>query len=316
MSRAWWLSVPIALAFAVPVRAQTFEAVPDTGRVTVGDPIGIRLILRQYEGDALLEHTPHPEGTLGGGVRLLSVDSMRLVKDRLLEARASIAFYRPGPQTIPAFAIDFRRGAVILHGTMRTAPVDIEIARVLEAGSGARLRDIKEIAEAPGLDPRAVVLAAAATGIAAWALRRRQRRRARPSVPEVVRAVAPEPSDPFTLTLGRLEAIERANWAAAGEVARHYEAVANALRDYLEAAEEIPARERTTRELLWALPPHLNEGGLRHRCELLLDESDLVKFARRRPDAGSAASFLAHARELLLRWRAAEPEREAAHALR
>ena len=125
------------LAWAAwPAAAQTFEAVPDTGRITVGDPVGIRLVLRQYEGDALLEQVPHPEVTLSDGIRLLSVDSMRPIATRLLEARARIAFYRPGAQTIPPFAIDFRRGAVILHGTMRTMPV----ADRDRAGSAPRRR--------------------------------------------------------------------------------------------------------------------------------------------------------------------------------
>jgi hypothetical protein len=121
-------SLVVSLLFAAvtaPAAAQTFEAVPDTGRLTVGDPVSIRLVLRQYEGDALLEQVPRAEVRLDNGIRLLNMDSMRPIANRLLEARVRLAFYRPGPQTIPSFAIDFRRGAVILHGTMRTEPVAI-----------------------------------------------------------------------------------------------------------------------------------------------------------------------------------------------
>jgi hypothetical protein len=50
-----------------------------------------------------------------------------------------------------------------------------------------------------------------------------------------------------------------------------------------------------------ALPPHLD--GLRGQCELVFGEADLVKFARRRPDAATGAGFLASARALLLGWR-------------
>jgi hypothetical protein len=41
-----------------------------------------------------------------------------------------------------------------------------------------------------------------------------------------------------------------------------------------------------------------------------------VNFARWRPDAGTAAAFLASARELLAGWRAAGPAEEVAGAVR
>lgn len=310
------LSCVLTFAGATAARAQTFEAVPDTGRITVGDPVGIRLVLRQYEGDALLEQVPHTETALGGGARLLSVDSLRPVGTRLLEARVRLAFYRPGPQTIPAFAIDFRRGAVILHGTMRTAPVPIEIVPVLAAGGGPRLRDIRESKESPGPDPRMLAAVAAALALVVWALRRR-------AGPALVLApalatvdVSPPGPDPFAVALERLAEIEREGWAAGRDVARHYDAVADALRDYLESAEALRARERTTSELLRALPPHLADGGRRHRSEALFGEADLVKFARRRPDPAAAGAFTTHARELLALWGDRAPASEASDAVR
>ena len=62
-------------------------------------------------------------------------------------------------------------------------------------------------------------------------------------------------------------AIERERWSVS-DLARHYPAVTDVLRDYLEAAEGIPARERDHAELR-ALPPHLSAGacgGLTPRC--------------------------------------------------
>lgn len=305
--RMTWAAPLLAMLAAAPVRAQTLEVIPDTGRRTVGDPVGLRLVLRQYEGDALLEQVPHPEATLGDGVRLLAVDSMRRVATRVLEAHASIAFYRPGPRTIPAFAIDFRRGAVILHGTMRSEPVPIQIVPVLAAGGGPTLRDIKEISETPGLDPRLVAGLTAGLAVTAWAFRRRGRRApALAPALAIVDVASPPVSDAFAVALARLAAIERAGWSGPGQVARHYEAVADALRDYLETAAAIPARTRTTSEVLWSLPPHLATGELKRRHESLFEEADLVKFARRRPGGTAAAAFLGRARELLESWEAAD----------
>ncbi len=295
------LLVPAAAA------AQTLEVRPDTGRLTVGDPVSLRLVLRQYEGDALLEQVPHPLAALGDGVRLLAVDSMRRVSDRLLEAHARMAFYRPGPQLIPAFAIDFRRGAVILHGTMRSEPVPIEIAAVLTEGGGSTLRDIREPADPPGPDPRLVAaLLAAAAGAIWWARHRRDR----PLPVAPASAVGPEPPpaaalDPFALALDRLAEIERAGWNGAGDVSRQYAAVTDALRDCLEASAGLPARERTTTEVRWALPPALSRGKLGTRYDAVFGQADMVKFAGRRPGAEEASGFLGAARELVADWHGA-----------
>lgn len=305
MSAAPRMAAILMLAAAAgPARAQTLEVIADTGRITVGDPVSLRLVLRQYEGDALLEQVPHPLGSLADGVRLLSVDSMRPVATRRLEARARVAFYRPGSQVIPSFAIDFRRGAVILHGTMKSEPVPIEIAPVLMAGAGPTLRDIKEIVEFAGPDPRMVLLAATGVAVTLWALRRRERRAPLPEPLLSRPPVMPPRPDPFAAALDRLAEIEAAGWAGA-EVERHYTAVTDALRDYLAAAEGIPARERTSGELLTALPLHLTAAELGQGCAGLLSAADLVKFARRRPDPGTATAFLGEARSLLKSWRQA-----------
>jgi hypothetical protein len=206
---------------------------------------------------------------------------------------------------------------VILHGTVRSDPVVIEIAPVLTSGGGPTLRDIKEIVEVPGPDPRYVALALSAMLVTVLAVRRRSRRALVPApVLATVDVAASEAPDPFQQALDRLAEIEGAGWAAAGDLARHYTAVADALRDYLAAAEGIPARERTSAEVLRGLPPHLSAGALRRGCAAVLGEADLVKFARGRPDASAAALLLGDARSLLVGWRDASPAREVADAVR
>ena len=76
-------------------------------------------------------------------------------------------------------------------------------------------------------------------------------------------------------------------------MARHYEAVVDVLRDYLEAGQDIPAHERTTAELLWSLPPHLAFEGLRERFQRLLDEADLVEVCPARAGFAKSAGLSA-----------------------
>jgi hypothetical protein len=101
-----------------------------------------------------------------------------------------------------------------------------------------------------------------------------------------------------------------------GVVARHYEEIVDALRGYLEAREGMPAREQTTEELLWALPPHLSGEGFRERLRELLDEADLVKFARLLPHTKAADRFLERSRSLLRDWHDAVMSSQVADALR
>jgi hypothetical protein len=297
---------------------QHFEVIPETTKATVGDPVSIRFRLRLDERDLLYDTVPRPVDTLPEGVRILSVEKLQRGADRIFSGWARIAFYRLGPQPVPIFGLPFMRAVKgVTRATVVSDSASIEIVPVLPAGNPS-LRDIKELERAPGPPLIPLALAAGAAAAFAWYLVRRGRRRVVQAPPVVVEDRLPEPVPPtaYEAALARLDQIEAEAWPARGEVARHYQAVADALRDYLEAGEELPARERTTAELLWSLPPHLTEGGLRRRCEELLDEADLVKFARRRPNGATAAAFTRGAQDLLARWRDAAVRAEAVDALR
>ncbi len=317
-----WLMVVMGGARLTPANAQLpdqhFEVIPETTKAAVGDAVSIRFRLRLDERDLLYDTIPRPVDTLPEGVRILSVEKLQRGADRIFSGRARIAFYRLGPQPVPIFGLPFMRAVKgVTRATVLSDSASIEIVPVLPGGNPS-LRDIKELDRTPG--PPLIPLAFAALGAAGvgWYLLRRRRRRVAVAPPILPEEIVPEPVPPtaYEAALARLNEIEAEAWPAHGEVARHYQAVADALRDYLEAGEELPARERTTAELLWSLPPHLAEGGLRRRCEELLDEADLVKFARVRPDRATAAHYTRAARELLARWRNAAERAEAVDALR
>jgi hypothetical protein len=293
------LLLPARAAAQLDGRSFTVTPVPDTA--TVGDSVRLRFRLTLHERDLLTDTVPRPVAELPPGVRVYSVQMMRRGSDRAFTGEAVVAFYRPGPQEIPAFGVPWVQIVTGHRGTVATEAATIEIMPVAPPGNPT-LRDIRdpEPSDTPG--PLSLLLAALAAG-GIWLLAR-LRRRDPMAVPDA--AIAPAapalPLGPYQIALDRLAEIERESWPERGVVDLQYVAAIDVLRDYLGAAEEIPARERTSSELLWSMPPRLTEGGLRRLTSQLLNEADQVKFARRRPDSAAAAAHLRDARELLRRW--------------
>jgi hypothetical protein len=307
----------VPLQAAAQMSGQSFQVTPEVTRATVGDSVTLVFRVRLDERDLLFDSVPQPLNAIPPGVRLLSVEKLQRSPDRLFHGRARIAFYRPGRRAVPLFGLPFMRAVKgVGRATLPSDSAYVEIISLLPAGNPS-LKDIRELE--PSSRPSFVPLIAGmllAAALLVLYLRRRKRRSSLllPSVaaPEIL----PEVPGPYTTALEQLGRIERERWPARGEVARHYEATVDTLRGYLEAAEELPARERTTGELLWSLPPHLTGDGLRDRAGALLDEADLVKFARFRPSPAAAAEFLEQCRSLLGEWHAARSTGEVAHALR
>jgi hypothetical protein len=288
--------------------SQSFEMRAEPGHATVGDSVTVRFRIHLHERDLLSDSIARPVADLAEGVRLLDLTPLRKVGDRALEGRARLAFYRVGHRPIPLFGLPFVRIVSGQRGILVSDSAYVDIDSVAPAGNPT-LRDIKEIERQRGPDPRLVVALLGLAGVAGLALLLRRRLRVTPIV-----APEPEPAGapavvlgPYEIALARLSQIERERWPGRGEVERHYDGVAYVVRRYLEDAHGIPALERTTGELVWALPPVLADGGLRDRCAAFLADADLVKFARHRPDDVDAARLLRAARELLGGWRDAAP---------
>jgi len=322
VTRALRVALPVMLGLSFPTagalgqlgHGRSFTVTADAAKAGLGDSVTLRFRLILDERDLLTDTVPRPVDGLPVGVRLLSVDKLRRGADRVFTGIAVVAFYRPGKRPLPAFGLPWVQIVTGQRGVVTHEPAEIEVSSVLPAGNPP-LRDIREPDPPRGFGALWALLGAAA---AAALVRLATRRRATRPAPELEPVVPPPPPppDPYTAALARLDAIESERWAARGEVARHYEAVADALRDYLEAAAGVPARERTTTELLWSLPPRLAESGLRRRVLEVLGDADLVKFAKLRPLPGEAAGYTGRARELLERWHRAAAVSEPLDAIR
>ena len=296
---------------------QSFGVIAETANPSVGDSATIRFRVRLDERDLLFDTIPQIVGALPPGVRILSVEKMSRTPDRIFHGRARIAFYRPGKQPIPIFGLPFMRAVKgVQRATLASDSAFVDITPILPAGNPA-LKDIQELERRPlSFVPLLALVLMLAAAAAAYPLIRRRGRR--PPVPMQPEPPADEPvaPSPYQIALDRLEAVDRQRWPSRGNVAAHYEAVAQALRQYLEEAEDVAACERTTSELLWALPSHLSRARLRDRCHEVLDEADMVKFAEVRPGDVAAADFLGRARLLLQAWYEAQPVEGSVHAVR
>jgi len=281
---------------------QSFEVTSATQRPTVGDTVVLNFRVRLDERDLLFDTVPRPTGALPEGVRILAVEKLQRAPDRIFHGHARLAFFRSGRQPVPVFGLPFMRAVKgVQRATLMSDSAFVDVVALLPAGNPP-LKDIKglERRARPSLIPYLAGFALLLGLLATYVLRRRSRSA---SSPAAAVASSPEPlATPYERALEDLRRIERENWPARGQVTRHYAAATDALRDYLERAELVPARERTSAEVLWSLPPHLAENEMREKLRDILDEADLVKFARVCPDPASAGRFLERCRELLNAW--------------
>lgn len=303
-SRPWTLAGPTTvtlaaalLAFAGPAAAQ--DAVPNPalqpgGGAIVRPEISIRVVPdRLPPGDSLTVGdrfwvTVVPSGPSGHYLLPESVPEAYASRPEVAvvgserrdgRLRLEMALFRPGDVTLPAVEARVVDDA---GDTLRVPVVSdtIPVASVLAPGD-TLLADIKPLWE-PETLPAWVWWVAAAAALAFLALLWWWWRRRRRSEPASVRAPARTPAEHHAEARRRIEAAGARTASPADRIGAAGE-IGDALRDYLAGAWGIPARERTTFELLPALPSRL--GAVRPALGGVLAQVDLAKFARVDPGA-------------------------------
>jgi hypothetical protein len=253
--------------------------------VRIGERVGVKMKLAHPDSTARLLGPPAPVAF--GPLDVVVSEPVSLGADSL-GWNMEVSFFQLGEMDISAipFALETGEGTV----PVRLRPYRISIESSLhDSVEDADIRDIKGPMEVPvalrwgRVALAGGVLLALIAAVVLW--RRRQ------TVTEIVdRYVSRIP--PEDLAYLALRELEEDALPARGRIKEHYARLSLILRDYIERRFLFPAVELTTdeirRTLLRRRPFAPRDGA---RILELLDEADLVKFAKFNPgvEAGKAA---------------------------
>lgn len=199
-----------------------------------------------------------------------------------------LAAYEAGKLTLGPLEVSYK----LPDDTTKTAaskPIEITVERAASvvpptaaSGSGAaaaphKPAEIRDIKAMDDIDTPAWLVAAVAGagvalllggGVAGRALVRRLRRK------------TTVPTTPHGVALLALDQLVAENLPSQGRLKAHYDRLADILRAYLSQRFDLPALEHTTAELMVLMREGAYDDALRIDVRHVLDEADMVKFAR------------------------------------
>lgn len=216
----------------------------------------------------------------------------------------TIVPFETGQVALPQVAVTYSPGGGVTSTTVLSEADWVEINSVLSGnGSASALRDVKPPVALP-LPPAVVWSGAlvlfAIVALLAYMVWRRYSSR--------LRGMLGRTLTPPELALKEIHALEEERLVEQKKIKELYTRLSDAVRHYLESAFGIPAAEYTSNELLRAMDELVEEqppeqiNNYRHamaRLVELLDESDLVKFARLMPDPPRCRKALEAGREVV-----------------
>jgi hypothetical protein len=211
----------------------------------------------------------------------------------MLSEEILLATYSTGSRAVPPLPVT----VVSADGDSTVLGGDtlfVAVNSVLGEGE-QKLRDIKGPATISGSShwPKVALAAAAAAVILVLLYLRRRRGR------QWALSPAKPGSPPHVLALERLEALLESRLLETGRFKDFYTELSDLLREYLGGRFLIQASEMTTRELAVRLEYLGLPDGFRLETSVILEESDMVKFAKFKPDIEAAVTAAGNARNLV-----------------
>lgn len=295
------VSLLLALTPAA-VNAQSSVATAlDTTLITVGDRVTLEVRVQ------------HPADAAVAWPDSLDVDPFEVLDARVAPtqtrgdvgssvARFSLTTFELGEVELPSF--DVR----VLHpdGREEVLATDGYGVEVVSVGveEGGDIREIRGPVTIPvgALGLLALAILLMLLGAAAYAVIQRRRRS---DAGEIV-APGPPPRPPHEVALEELDRLEASTLLEDGRIKDYHIRVSEILRRYVEERFRVPALEMTTWEVLGGLQSAGVDEGVRADLRRFLDQCDLVKFAKAKPDEAASRSALALGRDWVHRTTPAE----------
>ncbi len=293
--------------------AVTIESRVSKSRLTIGDTVQYRVRLQRPPSVEV--RWPGPAANLGGfEIRGYQTPEARREGGAVIEEAAyTISTFDTGRFEIPPLTLQYRQPPDSVWQILRTEKLDLYVASLRPSEAG----DIREI-KAPWELPRdwrqviligaivAGVLLLAAGGYYWW-----RRRQGKGLLPE--RVTPPRPA--HEEALAALAELRNRGLPAAGEIKLFYSTLSEIVRRYLAGRYRVEALEMTTFEVL----EHFKRVDLDPQAldvlRELLEQSDLVKFAKFIPPAEQHERLLAAAETFVQLTKPAPAPAEAAAAV-
>ena len=304
LNRFVWVMVICGLLLTIsPVQAQSGIQANIGSTVTnfhVGDVVGVIVQVTHPAGYRVI--APELDAMWGDlevrDVVVLSIDSAEN-NNELTTLQINVTAWEPGVYNTPPLPLKIALQDGNLSA-IELGSIALTVDSVLSP-EDLNLRDIKDQASVPFPSRLPLYAALGAAAVALFALLLLWIWRRRKLAPDFEEQVIIEDLRPANvIALETLSEIERRDLAGQGLYKDHYTLISDTLRRYLEKAFKIPAMEATTYEIRSSLR---RESGLdvvqRTQLERILQESDLVKFARVKPSVEQAKQLPRLARDFV-----------------
>lgn len=268
------------------------------GEFTVGDPIPLNLTVTHPNGYRVLPLQFQDSAWGALEIREVAPPQVAANPDGTETTAQTIyaTLWEPGEFSTLELSISISDTAGEIH-EISAEPVNLNIGSVLVEGD-TELRDIKPQASLPlpAIWPWFVgglLVALLVALVSGWLLRRWWLRR------KAALANAPDNRLPHEVAFDELANIEGLNLPPQQRFKEHYTLISDVLRHYIEKSFQIPTLDRTTFEIRRSLKlAPFNLDNKRLLIEML-NEADLVKFAKVRPETSQAQDYLAQARRFV-----------------
>ena len=272
----------------------SFKA-PD-GDFTVGDFVPLTLEATYPSGfQVILPVLPRSWGSFE-----VRSQSPAVVEDRddgssSISQTIEVVLFAPGEHSTPELLVTVRDPSGKM--TDIAAPMaTVQVVSVL-GEDDLEIRDIRpqEALPVPPLWPWVAVLLALVAAVAAAVYYFVARRR------DAASGAAPliDPRSPYEKARDELDEIESMGLLSRGRVMAHYVRVSDCIREYLDAGFGLPAIDLTTGEIRRGLRGTSMAPEPSRWTVGLLEDCDLVKFAKYAPGAGEADGVIDRARRIL-----------------